>query len=66
MYIRYGVRLAMFVGVREWRCSKKANYVGENKVGGSVHGCGEFINFRFWGFWPVAVGNDWISVPDIR
>lgn len=32
------VGLTMFVGVLGWRCSNKADYIGEEKVFGSTHG----------------------------
>lgn len=35
--------LAMFCGVREWRCSNMAKYIGKEKVEGSIHGSDEFI-----------------------
>lgn len=53
-YIRCGMGLAMFVGVRGWRCSNGAKHIGEKKVRGSIQEGGEFILFRFSRFWPVG------------
>jgi hypothetical protein len=35
------------LGVRGWRCSNKAMYIGEDKVEGSIHAGGGFINLGF-------------------
>jgi hypothetical protein len=56
----------MFLVVRGWRSSNKAKYIGNSKVEGSFHGGRDFFSFIFQGFWPVAVGKNSISVPDLR
>lgn len=48
----------MFGGVRGWRWSNRANYIGKDKFEGSINGGGEFIYLRFSGFGLWAVGND--------
>lgn len=39
----------MFIGVRGWRCINTVMYIWEEKVEGSIHGCGKLIRVAFWG-----------------
>lgn len=41
--VRYWGGMAMFSDVLEWRCTNKTKYIGNTKVEGSIHGCGEYI-----------------------
>lgn len=41
--VRYWGGMAMFSDILGWRCTNKTMYIGNIKVEGSIHGCGEYI-----------------------
>jgi hypothetical protein len=58
VYIRYGVGLAMFAGVRGWRWSNTVKYIGDTKVDGSIHERGDSIYVEMFDIWLWLVWYD--------